>query len=167
MKKLLLSIALVVALVSGCTVFSTPEPLAQRTSEIEVRQVDAAVQGVTRYGSTSPTLRVLSLNMAHGRKDSFSQFFVSEAQIRRNLADIVELLKREDADIVALQEADSPSSWSGNFDHVELLAREAGYRWYTHAWHVDNSFASYGPAVLSRFPSGTPPLRRKWISIWL
>ena len=117
---------------------------------------------------------MLSLNMAHGRKDSFSQIFVSETQIRRNLAEIAEFLKRENADIVTLQEADSPSWWSGGFDHVELLARQAGYAWYTHAYHVDNSFGTYGTAVLSRYPilrgyqvdfDPTPPTTRKGFTL--
>jgi endonuclease/exonuclease/phosphatase family metal-dependent hydrolase len=75
---------------------------------------------------------------------------------------------------VTLQEADSASWWSGDFDHVELLAREAGYAWYTHAHHVDNSFGTYGTAVLSRLPilrgyqvdfNPTPPTTRKGFTL--
>jgi endonuclease/exonuclease/phosphatase family metal-dependent hydrolase len=170
----ILIFALAVAAFSGCSAFSTPRSIDERVSELEVQQTDPGAQTVSRRGSSSGTLRLLSLNMAHGRKDSFSQIFVGEAEIRRNLADIVELLKRENADIVTLQEADAASSWSGNFDHVEFLARESGYAWYAHANHVENRFASYGTAVLSRFPiaasyridfNPTPPTTRKGFTL--
>lgn len=120
------------------------------------------------------TLRVLSLNMAHGRNDSFSQLLIDEQKIRENLDEIVAFLKREDADIVTLQEADEASRWSGNFDHVELVARAAGYDWFTHASHVNNVLGSYGTAVLSRFPirkgfqvdfNPTPPTTRKGFTL--
>ena len=167
-------LALALGLLSGCSLFSVPLSTEQRTLEIEVQQTSAVDQASYQRAPGSSTLRLLSLNMAHGRKDSFSQFFVSEADIRRNLDDIIEFLKRQNADVVTLQEADSPSWWSGDFDHVELLAREAGYAWYTHANHVDNLFGTYGTAVLSRFPitrgyridfNPTPPTTRKGFTL--
>jgi endonuclease/exonuclease/phosphatase family metal-dependent hydrolase len=154
--------------------FSAPLSAQQRTLEIEVQQTSAVGEASYQRAPRSSTLRLLSLNMAHGRKDSFSQFFVSEVEIRQNLDDIIEFLKRQDADVVTLQEADSPSWWSGDFDHVELLAREAGYAWFTHANHVDNLFGTYGTAVLSRFPitrgyridfNPTPPTTRKGFTL--
>jgi len=173
MRIQLLIIALAITSLTGCSLFSTPLSTEQRTSEIEVER--ALVKASPSLQVTdSQSLRVLSLNMAHGRKDSFSQFFVNEAQIRQNLAEIAEFLKRENADIVTLQEADAVSWWSGSFDHVALLAREAGYAWYTHAYHVDNSFGTYGTAVLSRYPilhgyqvdfNPTPPTTRKGFTL--
>jgi endonuclease/exonuclease/phosphatase family metal-dependent hydrolase len=169
-----LALALSLGLLSGCSLFSTPLSTEQRTLEIEVQQTSAVDPDTYQRAPGSSTLRLLSLNMAHGRKDSFSQFFVSEADIRQNLDDIVEFLQRQNADVVTLQEADSPSWWSGDFDHVELLAREAGYDWYTHANHVDNLFGTYGTAVLSRFPitrgyridfNPTPPTTRKGFTL--
>jgi len=171
---LALALALVLGSLSGCSLFSAPLSTEQRTLEIEVRQTSAVDEVSYQHVPASSTLRLLSLNMAHGRKDSFSQFLVSEAEIRQNLGDIVEFLKRQNADVVTLQEADAPSWWSGNFDHVELLAREAGYAWYTHANHVDNIFGTYGTAVLSRFPitrgyridfNPTPPTTRKGFTL--
>lgn len=53
---------------------------------------------------------------------------------------------------MALQQADGPSGWSGNFDHIELLAREAGYPWYYRANHAQSWLFSYGTAILSRLP---------------
>ena len=169
-----LVLALALGLLSGCSLFSAPLSTEQRTLEIEVQQTSAVDEASYQREPRRSTLRLLSLNMAHGRKDSFSQIFVNEADIRQNLDDIIEFLKRQNADVVTLQEADSPSWWSGDFDHVELLAREAGYTWYTHANHVDNMFGTYGTAVLSRFPitrgyridfNPTPPTTRKGFTL--
>ncbi len=69
-----------------------------------------------------------------------------------NLQDIAVVLKREDADIVALQEADGASLWSGGFDHVAMLAKEAGYLNYVRTSHAVSMLFSYGTALLSRKP---------------
>ncbi len=174
MKTRFFIFAFALTLFAGCSLFSTPLPTEQRISEIEVEQAQTIEQVVSEHTSAKSTLRVLSLNMAHGRKDSFTQFFLSEPEFRQNVDDIVEFLKRENADIVALQEADSVSRWSGNFDHVELIAREAGYPWYTHAKHLDTMLATYGTAILSRYPitegyrvdfNPTPPTTRKGFTL--
>jgi endonuclease/exonuclease/phosphatase family metal-dependent hydrolase len=165
---------LIVTLFAGCSMLSNPDPIAQRTTELKVQHDQAADKPAVASLADKPTIKVLSLNMAHGRKDSFTQFFVDEAEFQQNLVDIAEFLKRENADIVTLQEADAPSSWSGNFNHVEFLAREAGYSWYTHAIHIQNMFGTYGTAVLSRFPitrgygidfNPTPPTPKKGFTL--
>lgn len=96
------------------------------------------------------TLKVLTLNIAHGRKDAVNQIFLSKAAIRRNLEEVAVLLKRVGADIVALQEADGPSGWSGKFDHVALLAELADYPWYSRSTHARSPLFDYGTALLSR-----------------
>jgi endonuclease/exonuclease/phosphatase family metal-dependent hydrolase len=117
---------------------------------VETRVADAWT--VSRGDTGDPVLKVLSLNVAHGRKDAWSQIFVSKKQIRRNLTEIADLLRRHNADVVALQEADGPSGWSGGFDHVAFIAEHAGYPWHYRAAHVTNWFSTYGTALLSRLP---------------
>ncbi|TKB43345.1 endonuclease/exonuclease/phosphatase family protein [Thalassotalea mangrovi] len=97
-------------------------------------------------------LKVVSLNMAHGRKDAFNQMLVSKETIEKNLDDIAAMLRKEKADVVALQEADAPSWWSGDFNHVEYLAKKAGYHFFIQAAHVDKFFGTYGTAIMSRLP---------------
>jgi endonuclease/exonuclease/phosphatase family metal-dependent hydrolase len=97
-------------------------------------------------------LKVITLNMAHGRKTSFSQIFLSWQAIDKNLRDISKVIKREGADVVALQEADGPSWWGGGFDHVALLAKKAGFPWYSRAEHMDVWALKYGTALLARKP---------------
>jgi endonuclease/exonuclease/phosphatase family metal-dependent hydrolase len=119
-------------------------------------------------------LKVLSLNLAHGRDTSFNQLFLNADAFRKNLNDIAEFLIRESPDIIALQEADAPSSWSGEFNHVEYLAKMSGYPWYLHGKHVQSSFGHYGTAIISRFPivkglkfdfTPTPPTTRKGFTL--
>ena len=96
------------------------------------------------------TLSIVSLNLAHGRKDSLNQLFVSQKQTYRNLDDIAELLVRLNPDIAAFQEADAPSSWSGNFDHVGYLSAQTGWSNYVHGRQADGWLYTFGTAILSR-----------------
>ena len=92
----------------------------------------------------------MTLNLAHGRKDGLNQLLKSAGSIRRNLGEIATVLDDRGADIVALQEADAPSFWSGGFDHVALLAEQAGYPFYENSHQANSWFFSYGTALLSR-----------------
>jgi endonuclease/exonuclease/phosphatase family metal-dependent hydrolase len=102
--------------------------------------------------AVSGSLRVLTLNMAHGRKDALNQMLLSREDVERNLAEVAALLRDAGADVVALQEADGPSRWSGGFDHVAALAGQANYPWQSRASHAKTWFFDYGTALLSRVP---------------
>jgi len=97
-------------------------------------------------------LRVLSLNLAHGRKDALNQMLLNDEDIKRNLNEVALMLNKTGADVVALQEADGPSRWSGGFDHVALLAGQAGYPWYSRATHAKSWLFDYGTALMSNIP---------------
>ncbi len=138
----------------------------------------AHVEAPARLGPNAPatspyqaaTLKLLTLNMAHGRRDSFNQAMLSGSAILENLDELASVLRRVDADVVALQEADGPSVWSGRFDHVDYLANAAGYTWDAHSRHVRGKRITYGTALLSRiafqevishdFPESPPTLRK-------
>jgi len=97
-------------------------------------------------------LRVATLNLAHGRKDNFNQLFVGKKSHKQYLNDIVDVLKQYKPHVVALQEADAASRWSGNFDHVAYLASGAEYPWRTHVSNAENWLFSFGTALLSGVP---------------
>jgi endonuclease/exonuclease/phosphatase family metal-dependent hydrolase len=96
------------------------------------------------------TLKVMTLNLAHGRKDGLNQLFRSAGAIHNNLEEIAVFLENAAADVVALQEADAPSFWSGSFDHVALLAGQAGYPFFESSNQANSWIFSYGTALLSR-----------------
>lgn len=97
-------------------------------------------------------LRVMSFNVAHGRSESFHQGALARGEIDANLSAISALLRREVPALVALQEADGPSWWSGRFDHVEALGRGGGQALALRAANVSGLGLSYGTALLSQLP---------------
>jgi len=115
-------------------------------------------------------LTVLTLNASHGRKTAWNQMLVSKKRTYRNLNLIASLLNESNADIVALQEADAPSRWSGKFDHVDFLRDNTEYRCSLMGRHADTWLFTFGTALLSRvrmsnvdsvsFPA-TPPTTSK------
>ena len=96
------------------------------------------------------TLKVLTLNLAHGRANGFHQAMQSKTAIRGNLRSVAAMLQRERPTIVALQEADGPSVWSGGFDHVGYVAEAASFDFFARAEHVRAWRLSYGTAMLSQ-----------------
>lgn len=100
---------------------------------------------------SSPALRVLTLNLAHGRKSALNQMLVTGKKTRRNLEEVADVFLRVDAHVIGLQEADAPSGWSGGFDHVEFLAETASYPCFEHGHHADNWLFTFGAALLSRY----------------
>ena len=105
-------------------------------------------------------VRLLTLNVAHGRKLATHQALLSPLTVRRNLEEIAALLRASFADVVALQEADGPSAWSGNFDHVELLSqlteRHAHFRGEHNAFNLGRAALASGTALLSHLPLERP-----------
>ncbi|MBC8068479.1 MAG: endonuclease/exonuclease/phosphatase family protein [Deltaproteobacteria bacterium] len=94
----------------------------------------------------------MTLNLAHGRARAFAQSRARPAQwFRDNLDVIVQVLAREQPDVVALQEAELGSRWAGDFDHIEYLARRGGFASLTATPHVlaEGRFR-YGTAVLAK-----------------
>jgi endonuclease/exonuclease/phosphatase family metal-dependent hydrolase len=99
---------------------------------------------------TSPFLSVLTINMAHGRKDSLNQMLQKTSATRRNLEDIAEFLDNSGADLIALQEADFPSRWSGKFDHVDFVSENSNYPCWIHAGHAKKYMYDFGTALMSK-----------------
>jgi endonuclease/exonuclease/phosphatase family metal-dependent hydrolase len=102
-------------------------------------------------------VRLVTLNLAHGRNRGH-QALQARSRLERNLGAVAEMLTAAGADVVALQEADGPSAWSGNFDHVETLSRLSGISHFygghhSHpAWERFRLPMRYGTALLSRYP---------------
>ena len=100
-------------------------------------------------------LRMVTFNIAHGRGLTPIQGLTSPRKLRINLRRIAALISRLEPDVVAMQEIDEHSRWSGNFDHLDYLRVYAGF---PHAvFGINNRRSgimnlSYGNALLSRHP---------------
>lgn len=105
--------------------------------------------------ATQNYLKLLSLNVAHGRGKALNQLFLKKAEIKRNLLDIAEFIKAQGPQLVALQEADGPSFWSRSFNHVEFLAYFSSFQFSAQSLHVDGAGIKFGTAVLSQIRPST------------
>jgi len=93
--------------------------------------------------------RVMTLNLAHGRSSGLHQALHGREAILRNLDAVAELLRRERANVVALQEADGPSAWSGMLDHVAHIATRAHYPWSLRGTHVEGPRLTFGTGLVA------------------
>ncbi len=132
----------VVVIVGAC---AAPSRLpAAHVASIPITEIQPAI------GNTS--IKVVSLNAAHSRNMGIHQLLQSADKARANLDAIAAMLERENPDVVALQEVDGPSVWSGGFDHVGYLAQEAGYAATVRGTHMKTPGLDYGTAVMARYP---------------
>jgi len=111
---------------------------------------------VQPVSTTDSGLKVMTLNMAHGRGDSFHQLLQTTDTTLGNLDAIAVMLNREQPDVIALQEADGPSFWSGNFNHIAYLAERSPYSWAVNGRQVEGAGLAYGTALLSSFELQQP-----------
>ena len=102
-----------------------------------------------------PTLRLLTLNIAHGRGLSAYQGFHGPRGIERNLRRIAEVLREKAPHIVALQEVDEDSHWNKRIHLLDYLGEAAGF---PHGYlgvnnrRVGKRPLAYGNGVLSHYP---------------
>ncbi len=93
--------------------------------------------------TSNQTFRVMTYNIHHGEG----------LDGKVDLARIAELIKREKADIVALQEVDKGVARTSRRDISEEIAKLAGMtRVFSNNYHFQGG--EYGNAVLTRFPVG-------------
>ncbi len=128
--------------------------------EIDRPALSAADVGAKKPGS----LRLMTLNLGHGRRHLRHQALARSPTLEGNLRAVAHAVRDVEPDVVALQEADGPSTWSGNFDHVARLAELAELPDYYHGEHnvlgVGRFNVRYGTALLSRQELMDPVSRR-------
>ncbi len=104
-------------------------------------------------------LRVGCYNIAHGRGgepggSNWEGGTKDERMVR--LAEIAELIREKDLDVVVLNEVDFDCTWSHGVNQAKYLAEECGYGFWVEQRNLDLGFPFFrvaiGNAVLSRFP---------------
>ena len=114
------------------------------------------------------SFRLFSLNVAHGRRTAANRPFLRRHTAQRNLDVIAETVRDLTPDVVALQEADGPSAWSGNFDHVATLAEQANltdhYRGEHNPFQWGRFRLSSGTALMANQPLQDPSSHRFAVS---
>lgn len=114
------------------------------------------------------SFRLFSLNVAHGRHVAANKPFLRRRTAQRNLQHIADTVRVLTPDVVALQEADGPSTWSGNFDHVATLAEQTDlvdhYRGEHNPFQLGRFRLSSGTALLANQPLQDPSSHRFAIS---
>ncbi len=66
--------------------------------------------------------------------------------------EVCENIRSVDPDIIGIQEVDSHTSRSGDYDQIEKLAKDLGYEYYYFARTIDYAGGEYGHGVLSKYP---------------
>ncbi|MCZ6671812.1 MAG: endonuclease/exonuclease/phosphatase family protein [Verrucomicrobia bacterium] len=100
-------------------------------------------------------LRILSLNVAHGRGPILHQGLKKQKTILKWMGKIAELLKDLQPDIVALQEIDEDSQWNGHLDLLEFLREKSGFKYAVYGMHNRHNGKfklNYGNGFLTQHP---------------
>jgi len=101
-------------------------------------------------------LRIMTLNLSHGRGARLFRLMVSENRARQNLDAAASLIRQASPHVVALQEADESAFISGGFNHVRHLARTADIPQAVLGRHILGPQLVYGTAVMSTLPIQRP-----------
>lgn len=96
---------------------------------------------------------MMTINMAHGRGNGKNQILQSDDFIKGNVSTIGRLIAREGPQVVALQEADAPSWWSGDFSHVNTVGKLGGMASAIQGLNVDGLGLGYGAAIVTQLES--------------
>ncbi|MGJ7033165.1 endonuclease/exonuclease/phosphatase family protein [Niabella hirudinis] len=65
---------------------------------------------------------------------------------------VVKVIKREDPDVVALQEIDVNIRRSGSINQAALLSQKTGYHFFHFSKSIDHDGGDYGIMILSKYP---------------
>ncbi len=99
-------------------------------------------------------IKILNLNMMHGRntKTPVWPVFLSKEKVVANIEAIASLIKEYDPDVITLQEVDRNSFSNGKIDELKVLNAILGYPYSAYGNHFHTPFATFGTAILSKFP---------------
>jgi len=102
---------------------------------------------INRTKTANHQLKVLTYNIHHANPPSTKDVIDIDA--------IVNVIKKENPDVVAMQELDKMVSRSGMIDEAKVIARKAGMNYHFFKT-IDYSGGEYGIAIFSKLPIKNP-----------
>jgi endonuclease/exonuclease/phosphatase family metal-dependent hydrolase len=105
--------------------------------------VGCAIKNTSSTKKNSITIKVMSYNVHHCNPPGRSGII--------DIDTIAAVIKKEDADIVALQEIDVNTSRSGKINQAEQIALKAGYPFFFFGKAIDFAGGAYGIVILSKY----------------
>ncbi len=102
------------------------------------------------------SLRVASLNIAHGRGTALNQMLIGSERIAANLERAAAAMRDTGAQVIAVQELDVDSRWAGNFDHAEWLLANSHLECVAIGLHAQNWLYRFGTGLLSALAMSEP-----------
>ncbi len=97
--------------------------------------------------NTQRVLRIMSYNIHHANRPSKPDLIDIDA--------IVEAIKRENPDIIAVQEVDKKVDRSGNIDEAKTMAQKLGMNYHFFK-SIDYGGGEYGVAIFSKLDIKKP-----------
>jgi len=143
MRRLLLLLILALVLVGAI-------PLAMRGPNLH-HFADPTPSSTANPVADSETLCVATFNLAHLRGHGRHQIVTTAAARQRYLKALDQTLSDHDIALLALQEVDGPSWWSGGLDMADLIASSRDWTACLRSSSVRGLGLDYGNALLSRF----------------
>ncbi|MCM8528490.1 MAG: endonuclease/exonuclease/phosphatase family protein [Lentisphaeraceae bacterium] len=111
----------------------------------------------TEKSKSSDTLKLMTLNIAHGRGTSINhQLFMKRSKLKRNLDKIAKVIQREKPDFCALQESDARTFYSNELHQSRYLAEKSKMLNCIQGRHVNGMNFIYGTAMLSKKEVSNP-----------
>ena len=95
-------------------------------------------------GARSKAIKIMTYNVHHCNPPEKSNVIDVNA--------IAAVIKKQKADLVALQEIDINTARSGKINEAELLAKKSGYQHFFFAKAMDFDGGQYGILILSKYP---------------
>jgi endonuclease/exonuclease/phosphatase family metal-dependent hydrolase len=126
--------------------------LGRQSRETAVQSLPVRKARKKEESAERDSLRVMTLNLAHGRKHGNRRQVQRRHRETHMLEDVARLIQAHQPDLVALQEADARSRLRGSVNQVEKLAHDGGMAEWVQAEHVRASYLAYGTALLSNMP---------------
>jgi endonuclease/exonuclease/phosphatase family metal-dependent hydrolase len=109
-------------------------------------------------------LTVMTLNVRHARGPRRGPPPWNEDAFLRTTGEVADVLRSRDPDVVALQEADRHSVFTGRFNHLARIAGEGGFGRAAHGTHFSIRYRRfglyYGTSILSKLPLSDVRSRR-------